>query len=514
MTAAVDTYDQIPKLAPTPALVPRRGQRTRGLSCSRRSVVAALALGAGAAILSACASTRPTASNSSATETSASQTAQAPTTSNGTTRSSAAPAAPATGVAQCAGVVDYLSPWGKGTAIGDGLIKLNTEYAAAHGGCKAELVFVSADNTAILEKLVGMVAAGTPPAAALIPAQQTPLWINKGIVQPLTALAQRDKLAEQQFFAGYWPQMFLRGQLWRLPFQIDVNFPWFWNVASLQRAGLPADKGPATIATLDTWTAKLTQRQGDTFTQIGMVPWSLYGPTNSLQSWAYAFGGDFMNAEGTKITANDAGVVQALDWMVQWARQLGGYDVVQKFLSGLPSGATGGMATGKLAMGALVSGGPALVTKIEATAQLGGGLFPGAGSVPPGAATWLSGRGVGIVKGTKYAEDAWSFVYWVGASDAGTLAVATDISAVPGWKSSPGLQLLEQDANTAPFVTALQVAKHSPPGAILPIDIWGNKRDQLVVAALQQQRTAGDALDEVTRTAQAELDTALAAQKQ
>ena len=140
---------------------------------------------------------------------------------------------------------------------------------------------------------------------------------------------------------------------------------------------------------------------------------------------------------------------------------------------------------------------------------LGAGLFPGAGSVPAGAATWLSGRGVGIIKGTKYLEDAWSFVHWVGASDAGTLAVATDISAVPGWKSSPGLRLLEQDANTAPFVTALQVAKHSPPGAILPIDIWGNKRDQLVVAALQQQRTAGEALDEVTRTAQAELDAAL-----
>jgi ABC-type glycerol-3-phosphate transport system substrate-binding protein len=420
----------------------------------------------------------------------------------------------ATGPAHCAGVVDYLSPWGKGTAVGDGLIKLNADYAAAHGGCKAELVFVSSDNTVILEKLVGMVAAGTPPAAALIPAQQTPLWITKGIVQPLTALAQRDKLTKQQFFAGYWPPMYFRGQLWRLPFQIDVNFPWYWNIVSLQHAGLAPDKGPATIATLDQWALKLTQRQGSTFLQIGMVPWSLYGPENSLQSWAYAFGGDFMNAAGTKITADDPKTVRALHWMATWANQLGGYTAVQKFLSGLPNGFVGGLVTGKLAMGGMTSSTAATVTKIQPGAQLGAGLFPGAPPVPPGAATWLSGRGVGIVKGTNYLEEAWSFVHWVGASDAGTLAAATDIGAVPGWRSSPGLRLLEQNANTAPAIRALRVARHSPPGAILPIDLWGNNRGQLIVAALQQQRTAADVLAEVARTAQAELDSVLAAQKQ
>ncbi len=136
----------------------------------------------------------------------------------------------------CKGEIEFVTPFGVGTVNGDGLMKLGEDFAAANKGCKATMLFMSANNSEILEKLVTSVVAGTPPAVALVPAQQTPLWIGKDVIQPLTKLAQRDKVSKEQFFEGYWPQMELQGQMWRLPLQIDVNFPLFWNKAML-RAG-------------------------------------------------------------------------------------------------------------------------------------------------------------------------------------------------------------------------------------------------------------------------------------
>jgi multiple sugar transport system substrate-binding protein len=410
----------------------------------------------------------------------------------------------------CTSEVDFISPFNVGTANGDGLMAVAQDYAAAHQGCRATMVFVSGNNTEIMEKLVASVVAGTPPAVALVPAQQTPLWVGKGIIQPLTKLAQRDKVSKEQFFEGYWPQMERGGQLWRLPLQIDVNFPLFWNKAVLRAGGLPTERAPATIDELDRASVALTRSLGEAHVQLGLVPWRQYNEANSLQSWAFAFGGRFHDSGATKVTTNDPKIVQALEWMVGWARRLGGYDQIQQVLAADPRGHEGMLASGRLAFSALTSGGMTVAQQVNPQVELAGGPWPGSGGVKPGEATWLSGRGIGIVHGAKDPEAAWSFVRWIGASDQGTEACVRRFSAVPGLKSSPGLKLLEETPQMAPFVPALRAARHTPPGAILPIDVWGSGRGQLIVEALQQKRTAKEALDEITRASQVELDAELA----
>ena len=413
----------------------------------------------------------------------------------------------------CKSEIDFVSPFNVGTGNGDGLVKLAEDYAAANQGCKATMQFVSANNTEIMEKLVAAVVAGTPPAVALVPAQQTPLWIGKSVIQPLTKLAQRDKVGKEQFFEGYWPQMELQGQLWRLPLQIDVNFPLFWNKAMLRAAGLATDKAPATIDDLDRMAIALTRSPGEAGGQLGLVPWQQYNETNSLQTWTYAFGGTFHDAGATKITANDPKVVQALEWMVGWAKRLGGYDPIQQVVAADPKGNVGLFAAGRLAFTALTSDAGPTAQKINQQLEFDGGPWPANPPVKPGEATWLSGRGIGIVQGAKDVDSAWTFVRWLAATSEGTEASARRFAAVPGLKASPGLKLLEQNAQLAPYVVALRAAKHTPPGAILPIDLWGNGRSQLVVEALKQQRAVKAALDEVTRAGQVELDAELARAK-
>jgi multiple sugar transport system substrate-binding protein len=295
--------------------------------------------------------------------------------------------------------------------------------------------------------------------------------------------------------------------------QIDVNFPLYWNKAVLRAGGFPVDKAPATIDELDRMAIALTRSPGEANGQMGLVPWRQYNETNSLQTWAFAFGGKFHDAGATKITANDPKIVQALEWMVGWARRLGGHQAIQQLIAAEPRGHEGLLATGKLAFSALTSGGFTVAMQANPQAELAGGPWPGAAGVMPGAATWLSGRGIGVVQGAKDPDAAWRFVRWAGGTNEGTESCVRRFNAVPGLKTSPGLKLLEQIPEMAPHVTALRAAKHTPPGGVLPVDTWGSGRGALIAEVLQQKRAAREVLDEITRAAQVDLDAELARSK-
>jgi hypothetical protein len=197
---------------------------------------------------------------------------------------------------------------------------------------------------------------------------------------------------------------------------------------------------------------------------------------------------------------------------VEWARRLGGYDAVQAQIQAMPNWSTG-FANGRIAMAAQTSAALAGNLKTFPDLAVQGGLFPGAQGVKPGEATWLSGRGVGVVTGAADLDSAWTFVKWLGATKEGTLAAVNRIGATPGLQTSPGLAVLEKDPSQKPFVEALRAARHNPPGALLPINVWAGERATWVRDALQQKIPARRALDEVTRTAQLELDEARAREK-
>jgi multiple sugar transport system substrate-binding protein len=405
----------------------------------------------------------------------------------------------------CNGTLDVVSPWNVGTTSGDGINLLGQDFAAAHPGCSAQVLFVAEGNTAIMEKLVASIAGGDPPPVTLVPAQQTPLWTSKGVVQPLDPYARRDKITKELFFEGYWPQMEIRGKLWRLPFNIDVNFPWFVNKPLFRAAGLNAERTPAAIQEVDELANKLTRGSPGAYEQLGFVPWQLYGPGNSSQSWAYAFGGEFYDVAKDRVIANHPRTVEAFEWMAGWARRLGGYDAVEGQLQAL-GGPEVAFGLGKIAMAAQTSSSLEDKLRTYPGLEVTGGLFPAGPGVKPGQATWLSGRGVGIVTGTKNPDAAWAFVKWAGGSDEGTLAAVNRMGATPGLKASPGLAVLEKNPLFKPFVDSLRAAQHNPPGALIPVSLWGGSRGPWLVELLQGKRPVRETMDEVTRLTQQELD--------
>ncbi|MER3404843.1 MAG: hypothetical protein C4289_06490, partial [Chloroflexota bacterium] len=84
---------------------------------------------------------------------------------------------------------------------------------------------------------------------------------------------------------------------------------------------------------------------------------------------------------------------------------------------------------GRIAMGVWTSQGLPAARQQHPQAEFGAGLLPGGPGVKPGEASWLSGRGIGMVAGIKAPEPAWAFIKWVSATPEGTLALVNHILA-------------------------------------------------------------------------------------
>ena len=125
--------------------------------------------------------------------------------------------------------------------------------------------------------------------------------------------------------------MSYQGQVWHLPLQVDPNFPFFWNKATLRQAGLNPDRAPATVDELDQAAQTLNREAGGQWERVGFVPWSWYGTGNSVVTAAYAFGGSFYDRDRDRATFNHPQVVRAVEWMAGWGQRLDVDRITQMF---------------------------------------------------------------------------------------------------------------------------------------------------------------------------------------
>ena len=92
---------------------------------------------------------------------------------------------------------------------------------------------------------------------------------------------------------------------------------------------------------------------------------------------------------------------------------------------------------------------------------------------------------------------------YIGASPEGTLAVARDIGGLPGYKQSPGLDLLAKDPATNAHVEAAKRAQFLRPEFYTQTVLNYTPLE----AVLDGKTTAQTALDDFNRMAQQQFDT-------
>jgi multiple sugar transport system substrate-binding protein len=296
-----------------------------------------------------------------------------------------------------------------------------------------------------------------------------------------------------------------QGKIWHTPVQVDPNFPFFWNKATLREVGLNPDKGPATIDELDQAAQKLNREAGGQLERIAFMPWNWYGLGNSMTTTAYMFGGGFYDKPKDKVTFNHPQVVKAVEWLAGWAQRLG-RERVNELHAGTNTLAL--IAGGKLAFHPLVSINVLPIKQQNPGIELGYGPLPASPPGQPGA-VWTGGWHVAAVPGSKRKDDAWEFLRWIGASPEGTLSVAKQMGGLPGYVKSPGLDLLAKDADMAAHVDAIKRAKFLPPGFYAPVPLDLAPLNDV----LDGKRTARSALDEINEQTQQKLDDLRAQQR-
>ena len=158
-----------------------------------------------------------------------------------------------------------LSPWSctspgpRPTRSTPGCARRSDEFGATRAQCTVQFTVVSPWNA---EKLTAGVAGGAAPPLTLLAPTSITTWGPQGLVEPLDDVFQRDKLSGNDFFPPVWETMSYQGQVWHLPLQVDPNFPFFWNKATLRQAGLNPDRAPATVDELDQAARPSTARRG------------------------------------------------------------------------------------------------------------------------------------------------------------------------------------------------------------------------------------------------------------
>lgn len=183
------------------------------------------------------------------------------------------------------------------------------------------------------EGLAAAVLAGSGPDVTRFADVGLGNWASNGGVLALDDFLKRSQFFKKEDFiprlldSGKWA-----GRFYAIPFVTDTR-PLFWNAEVFKQEGLDPAKGPADWDQLKEFTLRLTRRQGSSFDRVGFVP--LFG-----NSWLYLFGwlngGESVqfSPDGKKVrcTINDATWVQALEYLTDLYRVVGGKDTMDAWL--------------------------------------------------------------------------------------------------------------------------------------------------------------------------------------
>lgn len=338
-------------------------------------------------------------------------------------------------------------------------------------------------------KLFTAVAAGSSPDIANTVDFSIPQWSELGIMQPVDDYFKADKLTADHFFPTVWGPLNYKGKVWGLPYEVDANFPLFWNKAIFRDAGLDPEKAPKTTDEMDSIQAAVTKRDGDKVTRIGFVPWGTYGIGNSVFTWAWVFGGEFVDSQAETVTPDHPQVVAGVQWIVDHAQKVGGPDKVAV----LPPGFSHGLIfTNNVAVAPMVIHQMTAGRRVYPNLELGKSYIFVKPPVDENPA-WVSGWRNFIPKGAKQPEEAWKFLKFMAVDPEGA-KIWYDLRGVfSGWKDSPALDNLRNHPENSIYLDVLATARHVKP--LIPVSSFYQTTIQKEVEeALYGRKTVAEAL--------------------
>ncbi len=259
-------------------------------------------------------------------------------------------------------------------------------------------------NTQTMDKLMAAIAADSPPDVALLDNFQVAGWAAQEALEPLDDLMAGVDMSLDGVYQWALDGSRYKDVTYSVPYNGDSRVL-FYNKDMFKEAGLDPEDPPKTIAELEDAARKLTVRNGATYEKIGFIPWQNAG--KPIYCWGWNFGGEFYDAENNVLTINDPKIVEALQWEVDFANEMGGIDFVN-FVSGLGTGMEDPFATGQLAMA--VRGNFDIANLADYNPDLNYGVTPIPSKEEGKSANMIGGWGWTIPKGAKNPEAAIEFL--------------------------------------------------------------------------------------------------------
>jgi len=293
--------------------------------------------------------------------------------------------------------------------------------------------------------ITAAIVAGNPPNFVRFDRFQSPAFAAKGVWIALDDLVKRDKYDMGRFAPLIVPEAKgITDGKWYALIQNTDDRLLFWNKDAFQDVGLDPEKPPTTWDELRAFAIKLTKKKGDGsyervgfYTETGQAHYHIFGWQN---------GGSFQTADGKKATLTMGQNQEALQWMTDLAKDLGGWAPLEDFRKSWGSNAQDSFLVNQLAMYYSTNGTVSNIARYRPDMKFGATQPPlrKSGDKP---LTWSGGFAYNLVKGTKDQDAAWELMkYMVGeegytVGDEGDAARAKQSTGyfVPGMSGVPAL---------------------------------------------------------------------------
>ncbi|MBT9145973.1 MAG: sn-glycerol-3-phosphate-binding periplasmic protein UgpB [candidate division WS2 bacterium] len=398
-------------------------------------------------------------------------------------------------------VLNFWHPWGLYQEELEKYVK--EEFEAMHPGIKLNISSVPPGLGG--DKLLTSIVGGTPPEVALVDGSVMIDWAHRKALRPLNEFLQKSGIKKEDFFLPSWRQNVYEGRVYGLPLNADPNFALFWNKDLFKKANLDPERPPATLKELDEYIEKLNKfNEKGRLERTGMIPWDLYGGSNALYTWGWIFGGKFYDPSTGKLTMNHPKNIEALEWLISWAKRLGIRNIEGFF----------GQFTGRDGIEPFFMGKKAMVIRfyreIERLSKYAPDINFGVAPIPyPEGGrknfAWIGGWCIVLPRGSKHPEEAFKFIRWLTATPEGANAIHKATRMLSAYKESPTFEKMKDDPKKRVFLEILKNSDWQRP--LVPIQrLMQHELNQAVEFSLLGIKTPKEALDEAQVKLQKELN--------
>lgn len=266
-------------------------------------------------------------------------------------------------------------------------------------------------------------------------------WASKGALTDLTPYIQSDKsFSKNAFVQSGWNSVTVNGKPYALPF-MNFDAALLYNKDTFKKAGITHP--PRTLEELQQDAFKLTQTdKSGKIIQAGFIP---DYPVSNIESYAWMFGGQWMNPKTGKFTGEDPRIIQAFNWEQVFYKKVGAQKLANFVKSaGAYLSPQDPFQSGKLAM---VYDGSWVIAYIE---QNNPNLLKNIGVAPmPGPKQYAAGGGTTYIDtnpqviptGAKHPQDAWNFIAWETTNPQIAGEFATLVANIPQLKKPQDFKL-------------------------------------------------------------------------